>query len=130
MDFNHRILPYYMTYPVPYGVKQEEEILRDMEYLQQMYPGEVKKYQQRVSEILDKVDYEGSMIYDEYPDRYSVERLAKSILKILQQEEAEQKPENPSTPEKWQWVENIIQVLLCDEICKRRHGGRRGFIKF
>ncbi len=61
-------------------------------------------------------DYEGSMIYDEYPDRYSLQALAKSMLKVLEKEE-----EDPP-------AQAMIQVLLCDEIYKRRHGGRRGKI--
>lgn len=106
-------LPFYMTYPGYFGAGQEEACLKDMEYLQQMYPLEMRRYQRRIAEILDKSDYEGSMIYDEYPDKCSVRSLAMSIGKILQKEE-----EDPPG-------EDIIQVLLLNEIYKRRHGGRR-----
>lgn len=58
------------------------------------------------------------MIYDEYPDRYSLQALAKSMQKVLETEE-----ENAPG-------EDMIQVLLCGEIYKRRHGGRRGSISF
>ena len=109
-------LPFYMAYPGYYGPEQEAALLKDLEYLQQMYPNDVKRCQRRVAEILDKADYEGSMIYDEYPDRYSLQALAKSILKILEQEE-----ENAPT-------EDMVQVLLFNEVYKRRHGGRRGKI--
>ncbi|MCM1190260.1 MAG: hypothetical protein NC541_13320 [bacterium] len=88
--------------------------MRDLEYLQQLYPGEVKRYQRRIAEILDKADYEGSMIYDEYPDKYSLRALTASILTVFQREE-----ENPPS-------EELVQVLLFNEIYKRRHGGRRG----
>ena len=107
-------LPFYMTYPEYRGREKEEMLLRDLEYLQQMYPNEIRRYQRRIAEILDRTDYEGSMIYDEYPDRYSVQALARSMVKVLENEE-EQAP-----------GEELIQVLLCDEIYKRRHGGRRG----
>lgn len=106
-------LPFYMTHPGYFGPRQEELLLQDLEYLQQMYPADVKRCQRRIAEVLDKADYEGSMIYDEYPDRYSLRALAGSILKILEHEE-----ENPPG-------EDMIQVLLFDEIYKRRHGGRR-----
>ncbi len=109
-------LPFYMAYPGYYGPGRESELLQDLEYLQLMYPNEVKRCQKRIAEILDKTDYEGSMIYDEYPDRYSLQALAKSILKILEQEE-----ENAPT-------EDMVQVLLFNEVYKRRHGGRRGKI--
>ena len=111
-------LPFYMTYPDYYGSGREEELLQDLEYLQQMYPHDVKRYQKRIAEILDKSDYEGSMIYDEYPDRYSLQALASSMCKVLEREEEKA----PS--------EDIIQVLLFNEVYKRRHGGRRGKIFF
>ena len=68
MDFNRRVLPFFMTYP-GMGERNEKDSMRDLEYLQQMYPQEVKRYQQRVAQMLDRMDYDGSMIYDEYPDR-------------------------------------------------------------
>lgn len=108
-------LPFYMTYPGYFGPGQEAMLLRDLEYLQQMYPTDVKRCQRRVSEVLDKADYEGSMIYDEYPDSCSLRALADSIFTIMKNEE-----ENPPS-------EDMIQVLLFNEIYKRRHGGRRFF---
>lgn len=130
MDFNHEMtqpLPFYMSHPGYFAPGRDRTVLRDLEYLQQTYPLEVKKYQRKVAEILDKMDYEGSMIYDEYPDRYSLMRLTKSIVKILQNENGETEEASKSFPEKWTWLENLIQVLVCGEIYKRRHGGRRGF---
>lgn len=133
MDFNHRMvqpLPFYMTYPGYFGPGKDSMVLQDLEYLQQMYPSEVKKYQRKVAEILDKLDYEGSMIYDEYPDRYCLQRLAKTIIAVMQNEEKEEQPEDPVSAEKWMWLENMVQILLCNEVYKRRHGGKRGFYAF
>ena len=111
-------LPFYMTYPGYQVMNREAMLLQDLEYLQQTYPNEVRCYQKRIAEILDKADYEGSMIYDEYPDRYSLQALASSMRKVLEKED-----ENAPG-------EDMIQVLLCGEIYKRRHGGRRGNIIF
>ena len=61
-------LPFYLAYPDFYEPKREAMLLQDLDYLQQMYPGEVKRCQRRIAEMLDKTDYEGSMIYDDYPD--------------------------------------------------------------
>lgn len=121
-------LPFYMTYPGYLGGVQERALVQDMEYLQQVYPGEVKRYQRRVAEILDRMDYEGSMIYDEYPDYSSLRRMVESIIKILQNEDKELPEEQRVPGEKWEWLGELIQVLLCDEVYKRRHGGRRGKI--
>lgn len=128
MDFSKRLLhplPFYMTYPGYLGSAQESAILQDLEYLQQTYPQDVRRYQGKIAEILDKLDYEGSMIYDEFPDRYSLQRLADSIVRIIRQEEPGE--DKDASEEKWIWITDTVQVLLCDEIYKRRHGGRRKF---
>ena len=133
MDFNGKTLhplPFYMTYPGYLSSAQESAVLQDLEYLQQTYPREVRHYQRKIAEILDKLDYEGSMIYDEYPDCCTLRRLSDSIIRILQQEEADSGTEEPTPEEKWIWMKDMIQVLLCNEIYKRRHGGRRGFTLF
>lgn len=129
-------LPFFMSYPGYAGMNQpqtllrEKELLQDLEYLQQTYPGEVKRYQRRVAETLDRFDYEGSMIYDEYPDKYSLQRLTSAIVGIMQKEEQKLPEEERTTGEKWKWLEDMLQVLVCNEVYKRRHGGRRGFLKF
>lgn len=128
MDFQGKILhplPFYMTYPGYLSAAQESAVLQDLEYLQQTYPREVRCYQRKVAEILDKLDYEGSMIYDEYPDSCSLQRLAGSIIQIMKQEGMGSCTKEASE-EKWKELQNMIQVLLCNEIYKRRHGGRRG----
>ena len=109
--------PFFMTLPGYPGRMDEKEILNDLEYLQQTYPGEVRRCQRRIAEILDKYDYEGSMIYDEYPDRLSLYRIVDTIGKILEREAGKVSGD-------------LIQVLVCDEIYKRRHGGKRGMIAF
>ena len=109
-------LPFYMTYPGYLSPGQEAAVLSDLEYFQQLYPDDVKRCRRRVAEILDTTDYEGSMIYDEYPDRYSLRSLAETICGILEKE-------NGKPPEK-----DLIQVLLFIEVYKRRHGGRRAIL--
>ncbi len=128
MDFNRRLihpLPFYMTYSGYLSPAQESAALQDLEYLQQAYPHDVKRYQCKIAEMLDKLDYEGSMIYDEYPDRCSIQRLADSMVQVLRQEETEDCEEDP---ERWSRTADMVQVLLCNEIYKRRHGGKRGGI--
>ena len=125
----HRILPFYMTYPLPMHYQGEDTVMRDLEYLQQMYPAEAKYYQKRIASILDKLDYSGSVIYDEYPDRWTLYQMAKDIAHILRQEEM-QNGEEAASEEKWEWMTDMIQILLFYEIYKRRHSRGRGFLKF
>ena len=144
MDFERRILPYYMTYPgagyggmgVSYGMQpdgdalRDRDALRDLEYFRQLYPMQVRRYQTRIAEILDRMDYEGSVIYDEYPDRYTLERMAANITDILRREEREQHPEREGSEEKSELGGALVFVLLSNEVYKRRRGGRRGFFSF
>ena len=93
--YERKILPFYMTYPLPMYYQEEDSIIRDLEYLQQMYPTEAKKYQKLIASILDKLDYEGSMIYDEFPDRWQLYKLSTDILDRIKREESEEGKESP-----------------------------------
>ncbi len=121
MDY-HRAFPYYPMYPEYRNWDQmsENRIVEDLEYLQQMYPAYAKRYQVRVKEILDKMDYDGSMIYDQYPDRWQLERLIRSIVTILKREEMEANPGQEADDTKWAWIQELVTLLLYYEILKRR----------
>ena len=95
--YEHKILPFYMTYPLPMYYEEEDTIIRDLEYLQQMYPAEAKRYQ-----ILDRI----------------------------RREEEKENSEQNSSAEKWEWMGDMVQILLCYEIYKRRHNTRRGILRF
>ena len=101
--------PFFMTLPGYPGRMDEKELLNDLEYLQQTYPGEVRRCQRRIAEILDKYDYEGSMIYDEYPDR---EFLYRELSKVRQRH-----PEETAGGKEGQ---DLLQVLFINEIYRRR----------
>ena len=126
--YERKVLPFYMTYPLPMYYQEEDAIMRDLEYLQQMYPMQAKKYQKMISGILDKLDYEGSMIYDEYPDKWQIYRLSRDISDRIKREEEKEQKEVESPPEKWEWLGDLVQILLCYEIYKRRHDMKRGKI--
>ena len=101
MDFNQRDyyfqmqqmrqMPYPLMYPYPDLYMSEMETERDLQYLQQMYPADAKRMQKKVEEELDKLEYEGSMMYDEYPDRVSMLLICDRIEKALAREDAERR---------------------------------------
>lgn len=128
--YEHKILPFYMTYPLPMFYQQEDTVIRDLEYLQQMYPAEAKKYQKMIAGILDRIDYEGSMIYDEYPDRWQLYKLSGEILERIKREEMQENPDTVFPEEKWKWLGDLVQILLFYEIYKRRHDSGRGILRF
>ncbi len=122
-----RILPFYMAYPMPLFYQEEDTVMRDLEYLQEMYPAEAKKYRKVIADVLDRLDYDGSMIYDEYPDRWQIYRLTQIIMDRIKEQMASETTGNAASPE---GVENLVQVLLCGEIYRRRHSNRNGVLKF
>ncbi len=102
MDFNQRDyyfqmqqlqqmrqMPYPFMYPYPDLYMSEMETDRDLQYLQQMYPADAKRMQKKVEEACDKLEYEGSMMYDEYPDRVSMLLICDRIANEMAKEDAE-----------------------------------------
>lgn len=123
-------MDYYRQFPNYPGYQQyrnwdqlsEDRILEDLEYLQQMYPTYAKRYQVKVRDILDRMDYEGSLIYDQYPDKWQLERIVRSIMTILKNEEQAANPQKQGDSEdaKWAWIQELVTVLLYYEMLKRR----------
>ncbi|MBQ8326339.1 MAG: hypothetical protein IJX86_04640 [Lachnospiraceae bacterium] len=124
----HRILPFYMTYPLPVYYQEEDRVMQDLEYLQQLYPADAKRYQTRIMVILDQLDYEGSVIYDEYPDRITLYKLVSDISNMLAREE--ESSGIAMTDEKKEWISSLVAILLFYEIYKRRHNNSRGILRF
>ena len=146
MDFQPQIkyilptdapMPFFMAYPeYPCLRKQEPKegdiALQDFEYLRKTYPALLTKWQRRVEEVLDRMDYEGSMIYDEYPDRVSLQNLGEAVARILEgmKEEGTRLAEEAGThpaearenrdPLKEEYLLGLAQVLVRNEVYRRR----------
>ena len=125
-----RILPFYMTYPLPMYYQEEDSVIKDLEYLQQLYPAEAKRYQKVITGILDTLDYSDSMIYDEYPDKWQLYKLSMDIADRIKREDRKNNPDAVFPEEKWKWLGDLVQILVCYEIYRRRHNSRRGVLRF
>lgn len=122
--YKNSIIPFYVAYPNYQMYSDEYRKMQDLEYLQAMYPAEVKEYQKRINQTLDRIDYAGSMIYDEFPDRISLYKLASDITKsIVRDKDTEDKSEAKH-------IEIIVQILLYYEIHKRRYKRSDSFLNF
>lgn len=84
-------VPFYMTYPMQNVFLEEMEYERDMESMKRMYPVEARAVQELVEEECDKLEYEGSMMFDEYPDRVMLKVICDKIYQkaSMPQEEPE-----------------------------------------
>ena len=90
-DRNQNKMPFYMAYPMQNVFLEELEYERDMQKLKNLYPKEVKSIQALVEEECDKMEYEGSMMFDEYPDRVMLKVICDKIYQkaSMPQEEPE-----------------------------------------
>ena len=84
-DYRNKI-PFYMTYPMQNMYLTEMEYEKDMERMKELYPREVHDLQEMVERRCDELEYEGSRIYDENPDRYMLEEEARRLYERFTRE--------------------------------------------
>ena len=128
-----RILPFYMTYPtMPMTQSDERQMMEDLEYFQQLYPFGTKLLQREIRKVIDIMDYEGSIIYDEFPDRFAMQKLTSDIIsKIrLQAEEEMADGEEVKKMLAYDNLEEYMFLLVLHEVWRRRHNKRRGYFLF
>ena len=80
-------MPFYMSYPMQNLYLTEMEYEKDMERMKELYPKEVKTILFYVEDECDKMEYEGSLMFDEYPDRLMLEQVAERIYRKVAGEE-------------------------------------------
>lgn len=85
------------------------ELWSEMDYLRGLYPSAAKRKQVLAEEACDLLEYPGSPMYDEYPDR---EFLYRELLKVR-----ERHPEETMGGTEEQ---DLLQVLFVNEIYRRR----------
>jgi hypothetical protein len=62
-----------------YGYDNCEDADKDYDYMKQMYPLVAKKLFHEIEEECDKLEYEGSCMFDEYPDKIYLGRIIDRI---------------------------------------------------
>ena len=128
-------IPFYMAYPMQDVYLSEIEYERGRERLKEMYPKEAKRIQRVVEEECDKMEYDGSLMFDEYPDRVMVQKLCDDIYnKVYDNTTAEVETEQyrdrrpgggfppppPPPPRRDRGGRDLIEILLFDEMFRRR----------
>ncbi len=98
-----------MTFPLELTQVKENEVSMDNRYL---FPTDVSEFQSEIEDACDRLEYDGSIMYDEYPDKVSVERMAKEICNNTVKE---------MDGECNRWCKVLIQVMLCNEMNYRRN---------
>ena len=114
-----RSIPYYQSHPKQQKYLEEWEYERDFEKMKRLYPERAKMLQGYIEEECDKMEYEGSRMFDAYPDKTVLKQICVQIAEKIHQDEDkmdnEQKQENLPEPE-----EQIEQELeLLELSCKK-----------
>lgn len=125
MDYR---LPYYMAYPMPLPYDDERIEERDFEYMKSMYPQTAKRILPYVEEECDRMAYEGSVVYDEYPDRLQLRLMCNRIyekIKDLSGIEMEEEMESQQIVrgrkrDREERLRDLVEVLAFQELFRRR----------
>ena len=121
-DYREERVPFYMTYPMSNPFLEEAEYERDCRRLQQLYQKDAGHIQELVERECDKMEYDGSMMFDEYPDRLLFRLLCRNIYRELKGEESENQLTGMDCTNPFM---QLIEVMLAQEMFRRRCRRRR-----
>ena len=124
-------LPFYMAYPFLMPFDQEREHEKDLQLMQSYYSRRASRIQQKVERECDRMEYDGSMMFDEYPDKFMMEHLCRKIEReILSEDEKEDQQQSKIETramerDRGDGLRDLIGVLLFNEMFRRRCRHRR-----
>lgn len=133
--------PYFLRPDMAQILEEQKQMERDLRTLQSMYPQAAKTLLPYIMEECDKMEYEGSSMYAEYPDPTTVRNIQDRIYRQVKdqfdvQEEAPddilsmQYDRRRRDPRGKNWLDDLVRVLLLQEMHHRRcrhRGCRRNY---
>ena len=128
-------LPYYMAYPMTLDYDDERIERMDFENLKSMYPEIAKNVLPYVEEECYRMAYESSMIYDQYPDKLQLRMMCGRICENIKRNKKLFRSESMAgissdTDHGGRWLRDLVEVMLYQELYRRRSGRRRMRRKF
>ena len=82
-QFDTPKVPFYMSYPMQNLYLTEMEYEKDMDRMKELYPRDVSRIMDVIEDECDKMEYEGSLMFDEYPDRLMLEQVTERIYQTV-----------------------------------------------
>ena len=84
--YDDRFFPFYTAYANPafYGGEQIQE--QEFALMQSYYPEAADRIREKVEKECRLLDYEGSRLYDEYPDKFMLYQLCRQIRAQVESE--------------------------------------------
>lgn len=123
--------PYFRMPDYTQVLEEQKNKERDLRKMQAMYPEAAKILLPYIEEECDKMEYEGSTMFDEYPDRTTIQRLQENITGQVRDQFPQEEAEAPDDMLSMQyqgrrnrpgknWLEDLTRVLLLQEMHHRR----------
>lgn len=117
-------LPFYMAYPFLLPFDQDREQEKDLQVMKSYYSKTASRIQEKVERECDRMEYDGSMMFDEYPDKFMMEHLCRKIENEMMEEELKGSEEEAETQAmgrgRRDGLRDLIGVLLFNEMYRRR----------
>jgi len=121
--------PYAVPMGIPmfplYGYDNSADLDKDIEYLKYLYPLSAKTIQKEIDNECDQMEYDGSVMFDEFPDKVQIERIIDRVYAKIKDLHEEPKLETQSLyfyPNKRRenHLHDIVALLLLSEMFHRR----------
>ena len=110
--------PFYSGYANPLLFKGEKEMEEEFSLMKSYYPDTARRIQEKAEKQCQLLDYEGSRLYDEYPDRFMLYHICSQVKEEMASDTSAQ--EIPGS-----FLDDLIEVLVYQEISRRRCRRRR-----
>ena len=115
-----KFLPFYMTYADSSLYSRERIQEQEFALMKSYYPETARKIQEKVEEECQLMDYEGSRLYDEHPDKFMMHRLYRQIRSQVDGEMAAQ--ETTQIP----WILTVERIRTLQFVMPESDGVHRG----
>jgi hypothetical protein len=105
-----------------YGYDNSAELDKDIENMKRLYPSTVRAVEPYVTNECDQLEYDGSVMFDEFPDKVTIDRIVDRIYDNTKhlQEEADVEAEYMHPRRRRDNFRDIISVILLNEFLNRR----------
>ena len=117
---------------------EEMNVERDLTYMKRMYPEIAKEISKLAEDECDQLEFEGSLMFDEYPDKVAITSIVNRTYDKLPykdemmetQNQDEDRDDRHNRPPRRNPIFDLIHVILCNEMHCRRNRHRRRRSRF
>jgi len=107
------------AYPFSPMCPWEDEKARDQRKFKELYPALARQIQPLVEEECDRMEYDGSFMFDEYPDQLQIRRISRRIYDKLDKQTYRDDLMMQQVGGR-NWMEDFVTMMLLNEMYQRR----------